>query len=29
MIMSFGQTLQNWLILNKIGVVHKLICAGC
>jgi hypothetical protein len=21
---SFGQTLQNWLILNKIGVVHSL-----
>ena len=21
---SFGQTLQNWLILNKIGVAHSL-----
>jgi hypothetical protein len=22
--MTFGQTLQNWLILNKVGVVHSL-----
>ena len=24
MTVSFGQALQNWLILNKIGVVHSL-----